>query len=55
MPEKDIFGLPGLKPEDLNKVKIGTLLAKRAAQLCTEFDKLGLPFVLEQPLSLIHI
>eukprot|EP00972_Heterocapsa_arctica_P010014 1471343-Heterocapsa_arctica.AAC.1 len=44
-----IYGLPGLKGKDKDKVRLGTLLAVRAAQAARAFHVLGLPWVFETP------
>ena len=46
----DIYGLPGLSRDDLAKVKMGTLLAVRAAAACHAGDRIAIPWVSETPL-----
>ena len=43
------YGLPSLKPADKDKVKVGTLLALRAAEVFRAFKEQGKPVILEQP------
>ena len=45
----DLFGLPGISPQDKQKMAIGTLLALRGSEAANLFYQLGLPFWGETP------
>lgn len=45
----DGYGLKDLRPEEQEKVKMGTLLASRTSEAAQEFAKQKKPFVIEQP------
>ena len=45
----DLYGLPGLKPEHKEQVRMGTLLAKRTAQGIEAQRRSGRPWILESP------
>ena len=47
--DRDIYGRPGLSPEEKEDVRMGTLLALRAADTFMIFYELGKPVILEQP------
>ena len=47
--DRDIYGRPGLTPEEKEDVRLGTLLALRAADIFLCFYKLKKPVILEQP------
>ena len=46
---KDLYGLPSLRPSDKEKVRVGTLLALRAAQGIDVQKRAGKPWILETP------
>lgn len=43
------YGMPGLKPEEKEAVRLGTLLAQRDAEADSVWSRLGLPWITEQP------
>ena len=45
----DRYGLRNLRVQDKEKVRLGTLLATRAAEAATELHSLNKPFIVEQP------
>ena len=45
----DIYGLPGFPGEDKERVLLGTLLAKRAAQAAAALHERGCPWIFETP------
>ena len=45
----ELYGLPHLKPEHMEQVRIGTLLAKRGAQGIAAQSRAGRPWILESP------
>ena len=45
----ELYGLPNLKPHEKETVRVGTCLAKRCAETCNIFHRLGTPFGFEQP------
>ena len=48
--DRDIYGRSGLTPEEKEDVRLGTLLALRAADIFMCFYELDKPVILEQPL-----
>ena len=45
----DRYGLRGLRPADKERVRLGTLLAQRAAAACSKCQDMGIPWINENP------